>query len=142
MFLSNRAQADVERRPRSRSSSRLLRTYVPPEVFGRYTSLRRDRLLHDVANAAGINLDAGAHRAADRDGPQVAALGRRGLGPDQLVDHRRVVLEQTAIVEAPLADGQMNDRVAVGAVLDLAGLGLLHRTDRNAIVHLAIGKRS
>ena len=64
---------------------------------------------------------------ANVDRAQVAALGGRRLGPDQLLDHRRVVLEQALLLEVALADHQVHDRVAVGAVLDLAGLGLLHR---------------
>ena len=38
---------------------------------------------------------------------------------------RRVVLQQALLVEARLADHEVDDRGAVGAVLDLAGLRLL-----------------
>src|SRR3954454_22491704 len=89
-------------------------------------------LLEDVAGAARVDLDARPHRRGERDRPDGAALCRGGLGADDLVDHRGVVLEQGALVEAGLADRQVDDRGAVGAVLDLAGLGLL---DRLADVH-------
>src|SRR4051794_331262 len=89
-------------------------------------------LLEDVAGPPGVDLDARPHRRGDRDRADVAALRRRGLGADDLVDDRGVVLEQRAVLEARLADRQVDDRGAVGAVLDLAGLGLL---DRPADVH-------
>src|SRR4051794_4788301 len=89
-------------------------------------------LLEDVAGPPGVDLDARTHRRGDRDRADVAALRRRGLGPDDLVDDRGVVLQERAVVEARLADRQVDDRGAVGAVLDLAGLGLL---DRLADVH-------
>ena len=54
----------------------------------------------------------------------VAALGAGGLGADDLVDHRGVVLEQRLLGEADLADREVDDRLAVGPVLDLARLGL------------------
>src|SRR5947209_10797945 len=96
---------------RSRAAARLDAPPVPglrakrPGVLGRnlfWLSLRGYWLLDDVAGAARVHLDAGTHRAAERDGPQIAALGRRGLRADQLIDHRRVVLEQATIVEAAL----------------------------------------
>src|SRR4029077_7532697 len=40
------------------------------------------RLLDDVTGAAGIDLDAGAHRRCDRDRTQVATFCDRRLGPD------------------------------------------------------------
>src|SRR5262249_9448021 len=95
--------------------------------FALTASLGRYRLLDNVASTAGVNLHARTHRGRERDGADIAALGRRRLGADQLVHHRRVVLEQAAVVEFPLADHQMHDRVAVGPVLDLSGLGLLDR---------------
>ena len=57
----------------------------------------------------------------------------------------RVVLQQLPLVEAGLADHEVDDRGAVGAVLDLAGLGLLdglgdvhrHRADLR-VGHLAL----
>src|SRR5919197_2965915 len=101
-----------------------------PAVFGGVVGGLRGgwrSLLDDVAGAGRIDLDPGAHGRSDRDRAQVAPLCGGRLGPDQLVDHRGVVLEQGALVEAGLADDQVHDRVAVGPVLDLAGLGLLHR---------------
>src|ERR1700733_316080 len=84
------------------------------------------RLLGDVTCTARIDFHARSHRRGERDGVQVAPLGRRRLGPDQLFDHRGVVLEQHLLLEAALADDEVDDRVAVGAVLDLAGLGCFH----------------
>ena len=85
------------------------------------------RLLEDVAGTGRVDLDARAHGRGEGDRAQVAALGRRGLGADELLDDGGVVLQQLALVEARLADRQVDDRGAVGAVLDLAGLGLLDR---------------
>src|SRR5205823_7326113 len=68
------------------------------------SSLRRYRLLHDVARASRIDLHARAHGCGHRHRADVAALSRRRLGPDQLLEHRGVVLEQQAIVEVALAE--------------------------------------
>jgi hypothetical protein len=86
-----------------------------------------DRLLDNVAGARRVDLDARPHGAGKRHRADVAALGGRRLGPDDLVDDRRVVLQQQALVEVLLSDHQVHDRGAVGAVLHLAGLGLIHR---------------
>src|ERR1700727_1450544 len=90
-------------------------------------SLGRYGLLHNVACARGVDLDARPHRRRHGDRADIATLGRRRLGPDELVDDGGVVLEQLAFLEVALADHQMHDRVAIGAVLDLARLGLLDR---------------
>src|SRR5579871_2321581 len=97
-------EAGVERgtgAPGTRGSACSGLTRAPPEVLGVLLrdSLRRYELLHDVTRAGGVDLDARAHGRGHRDRADVAALGRRGLGPDQLVDHRGVVLEQRAILE-------------------------------------------
>src|ERR1700733_12571581 len=89
-------------------------------------------LLDDVARPRRIDLDPRTHRGRERDRTDVAALGRRRLGADQLVHHCRVVLEQHALVEVTLADHEGDDRRAVGPVLDLARLGL---TDCLGYVH-------
>src|SRR5947209_19330529 len=102
-----RAYATVRRR-RSRAEISVL------------LSLRGNRLLDDVAGPARVDLHARAHRGADHDRVQVATLGGRWLGADQLLDHGRVVLEQAPRLEVALADHEVDDRVAVGAVLDLA----------------------
>src|SRR5687768_78963 len=84
------------------------------------------RLLFDqVSRARGVDLHAGPHRRGQHHRAQVPALRRGRLGADELLDDRLVVLEQHAVVEGRLADGHVHDRRAVGAVLDLAGLGLL-----------------
>src|ERR1700750_178368 len=89
-------------------------------------------LLEDVAGPARVDLDARPHRGGERDRADVPALRGRRPRTDDLVEDGRVVLGQRAVLEAGLADGQVDDRGAVGAVLDLAGLGLL---DRLADVH-------
>src|SRR4051812_18879658 len=102
-------------------------------------------LLDEVARAGRVDLDPGPHRRGHGDRVQVAALRRRRLGPDQLAHHGRVVLEQIALLERRLADGDVHDRVAVRPVLDLARLRLLdggtdvhgHRADLG-VRHLAL----
>src|ERR1700733_4264356 len=82
-------------------------------------------LAGQFARAARVDLDAGTHRRGHRDRAQVAAFGDGRLGAHELLDDGGVVLEQLLLVEAGLADHEVHDRGAVGAVLDLAGLGLL-----------------
>src|SRR4051812_25228732 len=91
-------------------------------------ALGRSSLLSFVNEVFGlrrVDLDAGAHRRRDDDRADVAALGGRRLRPDQLLEDRLVVAEQLLVVERGLADDHVDDRGAIGAVLDLAGLGLL-----------------
>src|ERR687895_196371 len=105
----------------------------------------RSLLLDQVTGARRVDLDAGTHRRGDDDRAQVTALRRGRLGADQLLDDRLVVLEQVLVRERGLADGHVDDRRPVGAVLDLAGLGLLdgladvhrHRADLR-VRHLAL----
>src|SRR4051812_2716384 len=87
----------------------------------------RDRRLRVRSCAGRVDLDAGAHGRGQRDRLDVAALRARRLGADDLLHQRVVVLQQRVVVEARLADGQVHVGRAVGAVLDLAGLGLLDR---------------
>ena len=102
-----------------------------PGVFGRGVSGRRRSRggsllsLCQVLRLRGIDLDPGAHAGGHDDGADVAALGGRGLGSDELLDDRLVVAEQLLVLERGLADDHVDDRGAVGAVLDLARLGLL-----------------
>src|SRR3954447_18933294 len=86
----------------------------------------------DVARPRRVDVYAGAHRARQRDPLDVAALRGGRLRADDLVDDRRVVLEQRLVVEALLADREVNVRAAVGAVLEAPGLRLL---DDAADVH-------
>src|SRR3954470_18965163 len=79
----------------------------------------------DVAGTGRVHLDDRAHRRGDGDRAQVATLGGRGLRADELLDDGHVVLQQLTLVERGLADVQVDDRGAVRAVLDLAGLRLL-----------------
>src|SRR6185503_508766 len=81
-------------------------------------------LLHDAAGPRRIDVDPGAHRGRDRDLPDVPALRRRGPRPDDLLDEGGVVLDERALAEALLADREVDVRAAVGAVLELARLGV------------------
>src|SRR4051794_211995 len=111
---------------------RLLRgAYAPqgrPAVSGSWSRLRvgRDRRLRVRSCAGRVDLDARPHGGGQRDRLDVAALRARRLGADDLVEQRQVVLQQRLVLEARLADRQVHVGRAVGAVLDLAGLGLLH----------------
>src|SRR5919198_2836125 len=103
----------------------------PPAVSGGVcASLRRYRfglllqLLDDSPRPRRVDVDAGAHRARQRDAANVAALRRARLGAEDLLQERRVVLGEPALVEALLADRDVDVRAAVGAVLELAGLRL------------------
>ena len=70
-----------------------------------------------------VDLDAGAHRRADRDAPQVGALGRRRLLPDERADERVRVVGERLLGERDLADAGVDDARLLDAVLDLAALG-------------------
>src|SRR3954447_19851618 len=103
---------------------------VRPGSLGRQgLSLRRgDELLlvlGQPARARRVDLHARPHRGGERHGADVLALGGRGLRPDELLDHRLVVLRELLVREGRLAQGEVDDRGAVRPVLDLAGLGLL-----------------
>src|SRR3954453_22454238 len=82
----------------------------------------RDRRLRVRSCAGRVDLDAGAHGAGERDRLDVAALRARRLRTDDLVEQRGVVLQQRLLLEARLADREMDVGRAVRAVLDLAGL--------------------
>src|SRR4051794_22116733 len=99
-----------------------------------------------VLGLRGADLDAGAHARRHHHGADVAPLGGRRLGPDELLDDRLVVAEELVVLERGLADHHVDDRGAVRAVLDLAGLRLLdglgdvHRHRAHLRVrHLALG---
>src|SRR5919197_2147949 len=102
-----------------------------PAVFGGLcASLRRYRLglllqlFDDPPRPRRIDVDAGAHRARQRDRANVSALRGARLGADDLLQQRRVVLGEQALVEALLADRDVDVRAPIGAVLELAGLRL------------------
>src|SRR5215203_6047299 len=86
--------------------------------------VRLGELLQDPARARGVDLDARGHRAREGDPLDVAALRRGRLRPDDLLDERRVVLDELALAEALLADRDVHVRASVGPVLELAGLGV------------------
>src|SRR5439155_16329760 len=85
------------------------------------------QLLDDTSDLRRVDVDSGAHRARERDLLDVAPLGGRRLRPDDLVDHGGVVLDERALLEAPLADRDVDVRAAVGAVLELARLRVVAR---------------
>src|SRR5581483_6717013 len=89
--------------------------------------LRTLELFRDPAGAQRIDVDPRPHGRRERDLLDVATLRRRRLRADDLVDQRGVVLDQLALVEALLADRDVDVRAAVGAVLELAGLRVLDR---------------
>ena len=66
----------------------------------------------------------GAHRRGKRDGLDVTALGRSRLHAQDLVVERTVVLGEGLGLEGDLADVDMADAIAIGAILDLAALEL------------------
>ena len=80
------------------------------------------QFLDDPAGPGRIHVDPRAHRARQGDATNVATLCGRGLRAHDLVDQRRVVLDEAPLVEALLADGDVDIRAAVRAVLELAGL--------------------
>src|SRR3954453_3201895 len=112
----------------SRFMRLLRRTYEPPAVFGGTVRLRvgRGGRLRIRSCAGRVDLDARPHGRGQGDGLEVAALGPRRLRADDLLEQGHVVAQQRAVVEARLADRQVDVGGAVRAVLDLAGLGLLH----------------
>src|SRR5919197_95860 len=80
-----------------------------------------------VAGLGRVDLDAGPHRGGDGDALDVAALGRRRLGPQDLVEHDLVVLDQRPGREGGLAEDQVQVAVPVDAVLDLTALDVADR---------------
>src|SRR3954454_16235485 len=112
----------------SRFMRLLRRTYGLPAVFGGTVRLRvgRGGRLRIRSCAGRVDLDARTHGRGQRDRLEVAALGPRRLRADDLLEQGHVVAQQRAVVEARLADRQVDVGGAVRAVLDLAGLGLLH----------------
>src|SRR3954454_12397268 len=110
----------------SRFIALLLGSYGCPRSREKRLSwlLARRRLLENVACAGRVHLDPGAHGRRQSDRAQVAALRGRRLRAHELVDQCGVVLEQLALVERNLADRQVHDRGAIGAVLQAPGLRL------------------
>src|SRR5215217_7443659 len=95
-------------------------TGAPP--CARSPAVRSGAGRDQVAGGAGVDPDAGAHRGGDGDALDVAALGRGRLGPQDLVQHGLVVLDQGPGRERGLAQDQVEVAVAVDPVLDLAAL--------------------
>src|SRR6266545_3802161 len=80
------------------------------------------QLFDDPSRAARVDVDSGPHRARERDGANVAALRGCGLRAHDLVEECGVVLHQLPVVEALLADRDVDVRPAICAVLELARL--------------------
>ena len=120
-----------------------------PVVFGRVCPVLRGRgrrLLEQVLRDRRIDVDAGAHGLGDADRLDVLALGGRGLHPQDLLEHHCVVLGELLGRERLLAQANVHDAGAVGAVLDLAALDLgdgLRHVERDGarlgVGHLARG---
>src|SRR5919197_1109254 len=103
------------------------------DPYGTASCLRRQRCCSELRRGLGALLlfryaacalrvdgNARAHRARKRDRADVTAFRGGGLCPDDLLDDRRVVLQQLTLVEALLPDRQVDIRAPVGAVLELA----------------------
>src|SRR5207253_5495439 len=76
---------------------------------------------------AEVDLDARAHRRADRDLLDELALGARRLGLEDRVDERREIFLEIGFGEARLADPGVDDPRLLDAELDLARLGVVDR---------------
>src|SRR6059058_2758109 len=85
------------------------------------------KLFRDIADPRRVDVDARAHRGRERDLLDVPTLRGGGLRPDDLVDQGGVVLDELLLVEALLADRDVDVRTTVRAVLELAGLRVADR---------------
>src|SRR5260370_14823600 len=74
-----------------------------------------------------VELDAGAHRRAERHTLDVLALGGRRLRLDDAHDDCHRIVDQLLRIERQLADGNVNQGGLVRAELDLTSLDLLDR---------------
>src|ERR1700735_3525471 len=93
---------DADSLPSRDREGRRKPTLSPCRTLAR--TLSGDRLLEQVAGTRRVDVHAGTHGRGEGDRTQVAPLGGRRLGADQLLDHGRVVLEQRALLEVTLAD--------------------------------------
>src|SRR4029453_3032141 len=106
---------------RSLSSSTL-------SVFSAFATVRSlYRLLEQRRHALHVDLDARAHRGRDRDGPEVLALGRGGLGADDGLEQGERVGGDLVLREGALPHRHVHVAGLVHAELDLARLRLAHR---------------
>src|SRR5882757_5517661 len=71
-----------------------------------------------------VQLDAGAHRGAERDALDVPTLRSRRLGPDDARDHGSSIVDQLLRVERELAHRDMHESGLVRAELNLTSLDL------------------
>src|SRR6266540_628191 len=85
------------------------------------------QFLHEAADPRRVDVDPRAHRAGQCNRLDVAPLRRGRLGARDLLEQGGVVLDQLALVEALLAERDVDVRAAVGAVFELARLRLLDR---------------
>src|SRR6266540_3593775 len=85
------------------------------------------QFLHEAADPRRVDVDPRAHRAGECNRLDVAPLRRGRLGARDLLEQGGVVLDQLALVEALLAERDVDVRAAVGAVFELARLRLLDR---------------
>src|SRR5437867_5692211 len=91
---------------------------------GTKRSLSLHGLLEEVRDRQGVEWDAGPHRRRDCQGPEVRALRRRRLGPDDRLDEGHAVGRELFGAERVLADRRVDVAGLVHAELDLARLGL------------------
>src|SRR5258708_4073434 len=83
--------------------------------------------LDEVAGDRRVDRDAWAGGRRDDNLLQVAALGRRRLGPQDLIEGRTVVLGECRLVERRLADDEVQIGLLVDAEVDLAALDVVDR---------------
>src|SRR4051794_26205104 len=65
------------------------------------------RVRDEVAGPRRVHLHARTERRGERDRADVLALRGRGLGSDELLDDRLIVLQQLLVREGRLAEGEM-----------------------------------
>src|SRR5205823_8996512 len=94
----------------------------PPLALGRAS--RAGSVLSHASHPVRVDLDPRAHGRGERDGPEIAAFGRGRFGPDDLVDHRQVVVEQRLLVEGRLVHDEVEVSLLVHAIIELVGLDI------------------
>ena len=72
-----------------------------------------------------VNLNTGAHRAADADALDVGALCSGGFQLDDGLEDFASVVDDLVVVERDLSDGSVDDTKLVDLEVDLTGLGFL-----------------
>src|SRR6266568_4990102 len=81
----------------------------------RQLSGSRVLLLEEGTGLVRVDRDPRGHRRGEGHLPEVTALGRGRLEPDDLIQRGRVVLQQLGLGEGRLADDEVEVPVPVGA---------------------------